>query len=304
MEVRVATVQMHVKENPQDNLDKALKFVDEAAQDRAKAICLPEYWLTGCPQKSQTEAHWKSLAEEIQGPLVEKFCRKAKNHSMYIVLGSLVEKDGDRLYNTSTLISPRGDVIGKVRKAHPENASAKAEVDCQIAPGEADYPVFNTEIGNLSVMVDMDACAFEVPRILGLKGAEIIFWPVCWDQTLLEAIHTYANIAAIASSAFVVISAPVGSRATVEGTIEFAGGSGIVHVTPHSLETGWRVGYTASMPDFEEGVMTASVDLKAVGRRLDYIKGRYPYWRRPKSYGLITDAAANAARHGGVVEQL
>lgn len=37
---------------------------------------------------------------------------------VYLVGGSIPEKDGDKLYNTATIWSPEGTLVGKYRKIH------------------------------------------------------------------------------------------------------------------------------------------------------------------------------------------
>jgi predicted amidohydrolase len=49
-------------------------------------------------------------------------------------------------------------------------------LSARAGPGE--YPVFDTEIVVIGVPIDMDLCALEVPRIMGLKGAKILFTPM------------------------------------------------------------------------------------------------------------------------------
>jgi N-carbamoylputrescine amidase len=291
MEYRIASIQMDVKHGKkEENTERAMKFLDEAASKEAKAVCFPEYFLTGCPQQGQPLEEIKALAEPIPGPTLSKFSEKAKRYGLFIVAGSVIELKNNQLFNTSVLVGPEGKVIGKFQKAHPENAPAKHEPGCGIQAGTDEYPVFDTPIGRIGIMIDMDGTCPEVPRILGLKGAEIIFWPINWSAKFLKSIAVLAKAASIYSHAFVVCANPVGWRQKVplhpwafmgasHVDLMYGGGSGII----------FGVKYLASVSDYSEGVAIASIDReKSIQARKNDAE-IYPHWRRPDTYRILID---------------
>jgi predicted amidohydrolase len=90
----------------------------------------------------------------------------AKQHHLHIVL-SLYEREAHLIYNTAVLLGPDGALIGKYRKVSlPPGEAAKG-----IAPGK-DYPVFDTAIGKVGMMVCYDGFFPEVARELTKNGAE------------------------------------------------------------------------------------------------------------------------------------
>jgi predicted amidohydrolase len=264
------------------NLRKALGYCDEAAHKGAQAICFAEFWMTGNPTIGDN-SKLRNLAEPVPGPTFNSFEKKAKELGIYIVPGTIVEKGEDgRYYNTSGLIGPSGKLIAKLRKDHPENASGKAEVHFGITPGPGEYPVFDTEIGIIGVPIDMDIVALEVPRIMGLKGAEILFTPMCWGATVHDCVAAYGIAASSISDAYVVVSNRV-SQDPVR-----LGGSGVF----------WLRNYIARVPDLTEGLTVASIDLDRVKERREECRTRYPYWRRPSTYHLLLDEDAELKAHG------
>jgi predicted amidohydrolase len=84
---------------------------------------------------------------------------------MYVV-ANLKEKDGDKLYSTSYLLGPNGQVIGKYRKSH-------RLPDEDIALGDA-LPVFDTPLGKVGLMIGSDHYWPEIPLVMALEGAELI----------------------------------------------------------------------------------------------------------------------------------
>jgi len=276
-EVTLATVQFDTTKDLDVNRKKALDFCESAAKQGAQAVCFPEFWLTSTPVVGEFD-RLIPLAESVPGPTFDLFCKKAKELGMYIVPGTILEKGEDDLfYNTSGLIGPDGTLIARLRKDHPENDKGKAEVDFGIQPGPGEYPVFDTEIGKVAVPIDMDMCCLEVPSIMGLKGAEILFWPLCWGANVHSCIAIYGCGGSSMSDAFVVTA----NRAGWGGDFgaRLIGGSGII----------WLRNYLSYVPDYREGITVTTVDLDFVSQRRKECQWRYPYWRRPETYGLILD---------------
>ena len=188
--IKVAAVQMEPTfMDKQAGLKKILHQIDEASAAGARLIVLPECALTGYVYQSQTET--EEVAEPIPGPSVDIFTRKAQEKNVYIVVG-MVEAYGMNYYNVSVLVGPEG-FIGKYRKMHPWCA---AESQWPITFGEASqgYPVFETEIGKIGMMICYDAWIPETARMLALNGADIIAFPTnsvgvpagnaCFDHVL------------------------------------------------------------------------------------------------------------------------
>ena len=60
-----------------------------------------------------------AAAQPLPGPLEERMCEIARAANVWLVAGSLYERDGDRIYNTAPIINPAGEVVARCRKLYP-----------------------------------------------------------------------------------------------------------------------------------------------------------------------------------------
>jgi N-carbamoylputrescine amidase len=114
---RVALVQMSCGPEPEQNLEKALSRVADAAGRGAKVICLPELFQT--QYFCQREDHSLfDLAEPIPGPTTEKLSAAARSNGV-VLIASLFEKRAAGVYhNTAAIFDSDGSLRGLYRKMH------------------------------------------------------------------------------------------------------------------------------------------------------------------------------------------
>ncbi len=191
--VRLAAVHYIPKggKTPMDNCRQFEPHIAEAARQKASLVVLGETITYVNLGKT-----FADVAEPIPGPSTEYFCALAKKHNIYIVVG-LVERDGNLIYNVAVLIGPDGRIIGKYRKV----CLPRGEVDAGLAPGK-DYPVFDTPIGKIGMMVCYDGFFPEVARELSKRGAEVIAWPVWGCNPLLAGARACENHVHLVSSTY------------------------------------------------------------------------------------------------------
>jgi predicted amidohydrolase len=190
--VRLATV--HYKpsgKSPRENCEEYAPHLAEAAVQKANLVVLGETVPYVGVKKKPHE-----VAESVPGPTTDYFAEQAKKHSLYVVL-SLYEKDKHLVYNTAVLLGPDGRLIGKYRKV----CLPHAEVEAGVAPG-SDYPVFDTPLGKVGLMVCYDGFFPEVARELANRGAEVIAWPVWGCNPLLAQARAAENHVYVVSSTF------------------------------------------------------------------------------------------------------
>ena len=173
----------------EDNLRQFVPLIAKAAKKGTDLVCLGEAITFVGTGMSASDA-----AEPIPGPSTEFLGELAKKHRLHLVAG-LYERVGKTVYNTAVLLGPDGRLIGKYRKL----CLPREEVDSGMTPGGG-YPVFETELGTIGLMVCWDVHFPEVARGLGLRGAEIIAMPI-WGGN-----PTLAQARAIENQCFVVTS--------------------------------------------------------------------------------------------------
>lgn len=170
-QLTIAVVQMEPQVGKkQANIQKTLQFIEEAAIGGAKLIVLPELANTGCIMNSLQEAC--RLSEPVPGG--ESFLaweQAASDHQVYIVAG-IMESEGHKLYNSAVLMGPDG-FIGKYRKNH-----LWYEDKLYYEPGNLGFPVFDTPIGKIGMLICYDLSFPESVRIQALLGADVIAVPM------------------------------------------------------------------------------------------------------------------------------
>ena len=167
--VRLASIHYRPRgaKTPMDACRQYVPHIEEAARQNADLVVLGET-LTYAGVGSS----YADCAESIPGPSTDYFGELAKKHDLHIVVG-LIERDRHQLFNVAVLLGPDGKVAGKYRKV----CLPDGEFDQGISPG-TDYPVFETRLGKIGMMVCYDGFFPEVARELSNRGAEIIAWPV------------------------------------------------------------------------------------------------------------------------------
>jgi beta-ureidopropionase len=199
-------------DNKELNLKRVKKLISIASKKGAELLVIPEYFNTGYPFFDSSEVN--RLSEHLDGHSVRLLESEARENSIFLV-GSICEKRETRYYNTAVLIAPSG-VVGQYSKAHLWDAEK-----IWISPGKSNFKVFDIGKAKLGLMICFDWRFPEVPRILALKGADIICQPA---NLLLPFCQTAMLGAAVQNGLFIVTANRVG---TCRG-IEYTGNSQIV----------------------------------------------------------------------------
>lgn len=147
------------------NLAKMIRHVEEAALQGSHFVVFPECVLSGFRIETFKDAF--SIAEIVPGPASEALTKICAETGSYVVFG-LVEKEGDRLYNTAVLLGPEG-VVGRHRKAH----IAPVGVDAFVTPGQC-LDVFDASEIRVGMLICYECRFPEAARVLALKGAQLI----------------------------------------------------------------------------------------------------------------------------------
>lgn len=195
--VRLATIHFQPKagETAKEKREQFAPLIKQAAEKDADLVVLPEsltYYRTG--------KTYSDIAEAIPGESTQYFGRLAKQYRTHIIAG-LLERDRHLVYNTAVLIGPDGKLIGKYRKT----TLPRSEIEGGVTPGD-EYPVFETEIGKIGMMVCYDGFFPEVARELTKNGAEIIGFPVWGCNPDLASARASENHVYVVSSTYTDVS--------------------------------------------------------------------------------------------------
>ncbi len=190
--VRLATVHyIPSGKSPRQNCEEYAPLIAKAAEQKADLVVLGETIPYVRVRKKPHE-----VAEPVPGPTTDYFGELAARHRLHIVT-CLYEVEKDIIYNTAALLGPDGKLIGKYRKV----CLPHSEVEAGVTPGN-EYPVFDTSLGKIGLMICYDGFFPEVARELTNRGAEIIAWPVWGCNPLLGRARACENHVYIVSSTY------------------------------------------------------------------------------------------------------
>ncbi|MBQ4812534.1 carbon-nitrogen hydrolase [Pseudoalteromonas luteoviolacea] len=179
--LKVALVQHSNSENLDENFEKSIAGIKEAAQQGAKLVVLQELHrsLYFC-QTEDTDLF--DLAETIPGPSTASLGKLAKELNIVIV-ASLFEKRATGLYhNTAVVLESDGTLAGKYRKMHiPDDPGFYEKF--YFTPGDLGFEPIQTSVGKLGVLVCWDQWFPEGARLMAMAGAELLIYPTAigWD---------------------------------------------------------------------------------------------------------------------------
>lgn len=269
--VNIGLIQMSCSENVQENIEKTIAKIKEAAANGAQIICLQELFssLYFCDVEDHNNFN---LGETIPGPTTEIMQKLAKQLEVVLVV-SLFEKRAQGLYhNTAAIIDADGAYLGKYRKMHIPDDPGYYE-KFYFTPGDLGYKVWQTKFGKIGVLICWDQWYPEAARITSLMGADILFYPTAigWDldeknqvinQEQYDAWQTIQRSHAIANGLYVVSVNRIG----IEANQKFWGGSFIAN--PHG-----RLLYLASHDQEETHVETLDLE------KTEYYRTTWPFLR-------------------------
>jgi len=179
---KVGMIQMCSGEDKDRNLDRASRLLDRAVRAGAKVIVLPEAFNCLGRREQMTAA-----AEDVPGPTSKRLAEKARQHGIFIVGGSIMERGPRRkVYNTSLVFDRRGNIIGKYRKLHLFEAHLEGRVSLResafMLPGRSVAPVRVCGV-KVGVTTCYDVRFPELYRLLTSLGAKIIFVPSAFTHS-------------------------------------------------------------------------------------------------------------------------
>jgi predicted amidohydrolase len=168
MQITIAAVQFEIAQfAPEKNLAKAERFIQDAVAQNAEIIVFPEDFVTG-PLYGRTD-----LADADQR-YVKHFQGMAAKYGVDIVPGSIIERDGAALYNTTYYIDRAGEILGRYQKVN----LWLTERSC-ISPGR-DAMVCSTRFGKIGLAICWDLAFPELFRAMVAQSVEIVLCPSYW----------------------------------------------------------------------------------------------------------------------------
>lgn len=177
----LALCQMQVVEDKLENINHALEMINEASPN-ADLVILPEMW--NCPYETSLFPEYAESRDD--SPTLNAIYKAAKEEKIYIVAGSIPEKDEGKIYNSSFFFNPHGEIIGVHRKVHLFDIDVEDEISFKesstLTAGD-EITVVSTDLGRIGICICYDMRFAELLRLMTLEGAELIIVPGAFNLT-------------------------------------------------------------------------------------------------------------------------
>ena len=155
--------------------DALRRLVTTGMEDGVDLLVLPALPLLSRPPRDAADA--EGVAEGMDGPTVCWLCALAGDLRSHVV-GSLVERNGDRYYLTVALVGADG-IVGCYRALHPSRTA-----DAWATPGDLGLPIFDLPGLRVGLLYGRDMLLPEPARVLALAGADVICAPAALTAPL------------------------------------------------------------------------------------------------------------------------
>lgn len=100
------------------------------------------------------------------------FCELARQYNIWLIPGSMFQKQEDRIYNTATVINPQGEVVGRYNKMFPFYP-----YEVGVTGGDS-FLIFDVpNVGRFGITICYDMWFPETSRMLAVNGVEVILHP-------------------------------------------------------------------------------------------------------------------------------
>lgn len=240
----IAVVQLAIDDASKDA--RLARVADLLEQTKgATLVMLPELWGAGYFAFDR----YATESENLTGPTIRLMQQHAITNGAFVLAGSIVERDGSQLHNTSVLISPEGSIIGSYRKVHLFGYGSDERR--LLTPG-TEPVVVRTDLGTFGLATCFDLRFPELFRRL-LDGGVMMFLVVsAWPHPRLEHWQVLTQARALENQAFLVAANCAGTN---RGRL-FCGHSVVIDPNGRRLAEAGE----------EEQILRISVDLDDVDR--------------------------------------
>ncbi|NNE24270.1 MAG: carbon-nitrogen hydrolase family protein [Rhizobiales bacterium] len=123
------------------------------------------------------------FAQPLESEVLELFRADARRHNIWLIPGSMFEKQPDgRIFNTSVVIDPSGDIVASYRKMFPFRP-----YEAGISAG-TEFCIFDVpNVGRFGLSICYDIWFPETTRQLTSQGVEVLLHPVLTGTTDRDA---------------------------------------------------------------------------------------------------------------------
>ncbi|MGB5304339.1 MAG: nitrilase-related carbon-nitrogen hydrolase, partial [Gemmatimonadota bacterium] len=209
--MRIALIQQNAGEDRAENLARALRNMERAAEEGADLVAFPEVALTRFFPQERGFSEAADWAETIPGPTADRIAAQARALSLVTVFNMYERDEHGRTFDSSPVFDSDGSLLGITRMVHITDYEWFHEQE-YYHPGDRGAPVHQTSVGRVGVAICYDRHYPEYMRALALAGAELVLVPQAgavgeWPEGLYEG---EMRVAAFQNGYFVALCNRVG----------------------------------------------------------------------------------------------
>lgn len=159
------------------NIEKAKKLIKVAKDKGAKLVILPSLFPAGnifevYENDKKSRSIIKNLAEKIPGSVTDTLINLSMEGEVHLIAGPILEQAGPKIFLTTLIISPQGEILGKYRKV------IISEKDVRLGISSGKEPVYMTLDKRYGIISEDDLFSPEINRLLSLNNVSAIIGTV------------------------------------------------------------------------------------------------------------------------------
>jgi omega-amidase len=245
---KLACIQLSVGADKEANLASAKAKVAAAAAAGAELVMLPEIF--NSPYSNDA---FPVYAEELppatpieagKSPSATMLREAAREHNIFLVGGSVPEREGDRIFNTCMVFGPTGELVAKHRKTHLFDIDIPGKMtfkESETLTGGNQLTLFEGPHGvKAGVAICYDMRFPEMAQIAQQEGARVMLYPAAFNTTtgphhweLLQRARAIDNLIFVATASPARSESPEGYQAWGHSTVVDPWGE-VVATTEHT----------------------------------------------------------------------
>lgn len=182
--MRLALLQLKSSKDKAENLRNAAEKIRQVVNKcQPRLVALPE-----CFNSPYGTKYFRDFSEDVPNGITSKtLSQLAKDHDIYIVGGTIIEKDdNDDIYNTCTIWDPNGNLIGKHRKMHLFDIDVEGGIrfkESDTLSAGNDFTIAEVDGHKIGIGICYDIRFEEMARIYRNEGCEMIIYPSAFNMT-------------------------------------------------------------------------------------------------------------------------
>ncbi len=266
--VKIALTQLEAASSIEENLEKALKAIDDAADNDAQLILFSEVHLSPFfPQYADIDAsQWLLKIDSDPIRALQDKCAQRK----IMAAPNVYLAEGKSKYDATLLIDTKGNILGTSQMVHIPQFQNFFEQD-YYHPSDSGFKVYSKPIGRIGVIVCFDRQFPENFRSCVLQDADVILIPTVNTKAEPSKMFEWElRVSAMQNSVIVAMCNRVGT----EDEMTFSGESIVVDAN----------GEVIVKADDIEQILYANID--PMSSKSSRKNRNYVNLRRPDAYNL------------------